>query len=173
MCASLQIQDYGNPSKPAKPSVSVQHCGDMREFFKLGTDSGYVPVVFTPSGAFWGETTITVAQVPTVNGLPLKVMKFETTNGQIVAIPASTVTVLAQDSMIQNTFPAFQQLSSFGRATLMSVRNFLPSHPVATTDGLLVRVKQRMAQNTLNTFDFDATVRSMKYFMTGDPGLYF
>jgi hypothetical protein len=138
VCGAIDIDQYGNPSKDVT-RTTLEPCPDMKEFFNLGTDSGYVPVIFTPPAIEWANTHITIAQVPTLHGSPLKVMKYQLDpNGVIRSIPDDTVSVIAQDLAIQNTFPAFQQMSSFRRSTLMSVRNFLPSRPVATTDGLLV-----------------------------------
>jgi hypothetical protein len=152
MCGTLDMREFSKSPDNMTP-VSLRRCGVMVEFFNLGTESGYVPVLFTPPYESSDEQFITVAQVPTLEGSPLKVVKYKLVDGgTIEAVLEDTVSVIAQDIQIKNTFPAFQQISSYGRATLMSVRNFLPEHLVATTDGLLVTYPNTCSKNRSKSY---------------------
>jgi hypothetical protein len=146
--------------------ATLQECSDMEDFFTLGVDSGYVPVVFSPT---LEVSSVVVAQVPTMQGTPLKLMTFSF-NGNIVQCSrADTKTIMPENTVIQNTFPAFQQFSTFGKQSLLKIRQLVPDHVTMTSEGIMTKIKPRMSQNTRNVLDLTETSRGMEYFMSGDP----
>jgi hypothetical protein len=66
LCGKLDLTEMIN-TRNSQP-IPILRCSDMKEFFNLGFDQGYVPVIFSDY-----STSVSVAQVPTVSKSPLKV----------------------------------------------------------------------------------------------------
>jgi hypothetical protein len=100
---------------------------DMKEFFILGVQSGYVPVVFTTF-----SETVWVAQIPTTANTPLKLMPFlfphNNPDKYGKYLVEDAISIQPEELAIQGLFPSFQQFSAYAQSSLTSIRRFLPRY---------------------------------------------
>jgi hypothetical protein len=164
MCGKLNIAMFIY-ARGRSDTNTLMEC-ELGNFFEDIQNSGYVPVVFDAPSILKME----VALIPTMPDRPLSVMAFSFVNGRVHfdrdnQDSKTSYAAPTRSSASTAVFPTYQQFSQFSKNAMVGMKRLLGRSRL-TQDGVSVRVKPRMAQNTQHN-----AAQEIQFFMSGDPNM--